>query len=417
MKVIAVPQLAWYKTKELKLSFPDSWQIEVCNMAGYDRPALKPAQIKDAITHPIDSPRIRELARGKKNVVIIFDDLTRVTRVAGMVPAVLEELAEAGVPDDKIQFICAIGCHGAMDREDFIKKLGEDVLNRFPVYNHNPFGKCTYVGTTKTFKTRVSVNEEVMKCDLKIGIGSVVPHAMRGFGGGGKMILPGVSSFETIRSSHSLSFNPMLVDKSKPVKPIAGMGLYDENPMRFELEEAATLAGLDVIINAIVNSWGETVAVYAGSLKDAYEAAVKDAKAHYLTPVAEGKDIVIANAFAKANEAQLGTIIAFPAVRRGGDVVQIANTPGGQVTHYLSGSFGRSTWANIPSPVPVPEHVGHFIVFTEYPDLAGRDWFGKSEKNVYPNSWDEVVKLLQKSHAAGARVAVYPNSDTQYSLR
>lgn len=417
MNVITVPQLAWYKTKELQLPFPDSWQIEVCNMAGYNRPALKPEEIKAAIAKPIGLPSIRELARGKKEVVIIFDDMTRVTRVAEIVPAVLEELAQAGIPDNKIQFICALGSHGALDREDFIKKLGEDVLARFPVYNHNPFGKCTYVGITKTFGTKVYVNEEVMKCDLKIGIGSVVPHAMRGFGGGGKMILPGVAAFETIEASHSLSFNPMLEDKGKPSKKIAGMGLYDENPMRFELEEAAIFAGLDVIINAIVNSWGETVAVYAGSLKDAYEAAVKDAKSHYLTHRAEGKDIVIANTFAKANEAQIGTLTAFPSVSRGGDVVLIANAPGGQVTHYLSGSFGRTTWAKMPSPLIVPEHVNHFIVYTEYPDFAGRDWFGNSDKNVFLHKWDDVIKFLQESHGAGAKVAVYPNAEIQYCLR
>ena len=154
-------------------------------MSGYNRPAMKPAEIKTAITNLIGIPPIREIAKGKNEVVIIFDDMTRVTRVAEIVPFVLEELAEAGIPDNRIRFIAALGCHGAMDRLDFIKKLGEKTLARFPVYNHNAFGNCTYVGTTKTYRTEVYINEEVMKCDLKIAIGSVVPHRMRGFGGFG----------------------------------------------------------------------------------------------------------------------------------------------------------------------------------------------------------------------------------------
>jgi nickel-dependent lactate racemase len=69
------------------------------------------------------------------------------------------------------------------------------VLKRFPVYNHNPFNNCVPIGTTKTFGTEVSINAEVMKSDLKIAIGGIVPHGMTGFGGGGKIILPGVASF------------------------------------------------------------------------------------------------------------------------------------------------------------------------------------------------------------------------------
>ncbi|GAJ08590.1 unnamed protein product, partial [marine sediment metagenome] len=171
-------------------------------MAGYNRPAMKPDEIKASISNPIGIPPIKELAKGKKEVVIIFDDMTRVTRVAKIAPFVLEELAEAGIPDNRIRFIVALGLHSALWRQHFVKKLGEEVVSRFSVYNHNPFHNCTYVGTTSTYKTRVYANEEVMKCDLKIAIGSVVPHPMSGFGGGGKIILPGVVSFETIDWNH-----------------------------------------------------------------------------------------------------------------------------------------------------------------------------------------------------------------------
>jgi len=104
MNIIAVPQLAWYEAKELELPLPDSWQVDTCNMAGYNRPALKPDEIEASIRNPIGIPPIRELAKGKQEVVIIFDDMTRVTRVAEIVPFVLEELAEARIPDNRIRF-------------------------------------------------------------------------------------------------------------------------------------------------------------------------------------------------------------------------------------------------------------------------------------------------------------------------
>jgi len=414
MNIIRVPQLAWYETKELELPLPDSWQVKVYNMAGYNRPAMKPDEIKASISNLIGKPPIKELAKGKKEVVIIFDDMTRVTRAAEIVPFVLEELAEAGIPDNRIRFIVALGCHGALDRLDFVKKLGEETLARFPVYNHNPFGNCTYVGTTNTYGTEVYINEEVMKCDLKIAIGSVVPHPLSGFGGGGKIILPGVTSFETSEQNHRAAYKDIREHRDKP---IAGMGVFDNNPMRFDIEEAVALAGLDVLINCIINIWGETVAIFAGAMIPSYTAAVQEAKAHYLTPRAEGQDIVIANTFAKANEVFIGINITYPAVsREGGDVILIANAPDGQVTHYLLGSFGNTSQGKLRRRLRIPDYFNHLIVYTEYPDLAGRSWFGESDKLLFLHSWDNVLQVLQEFHGADTKVAVYPNADIQYCI-
>jgi len=415
MNTIRVPQLAWYETKELELPLPDSWQVEVYNMAGYNRPAMKPDEIKASISNPIGIPPIRELARGKKEVVIIFDDMTRVTRAAKIVPFVLEELAAAGIPDNRIRFIVALGLHSTMWRQHFVKKLGEEIVARFPVYNHNPFGNCTYVGTTSTYKTKVYANEEVMKCDLKIAIGSVVPHPMSGFGGGGKIILPGVVSFETI------DYNHQMAAKSSPEhRDIlnVGMGIFDNNPLHYDIDEAAKLVGVDVLINCIVNMWGESVAMFAGAMEPAYAAAVQEAKTHYLTPKVKGKDIVIANTFAKVNETSIGLGITYPAVNTGGgDVVLIGNAPEGQVTHYLLGPFGKTTWAKQRQffRPAVPQHVNHLIVYNEYPH-PGSSWFDEDDKILYLDRWDDVLKLLQKSHEGDTKVAVYPNAEIQYCV-
>ncbi len=413
MNIVRLPQLAWYETKELELPFPDSWQVEVCNMAGYNRPAMKPDEIKASVSNLIGIPPIKELAKGKKEVVIIFDDMTRVTRVAEIVPFVLEELTEAGIPDNRIRFIVALGLHSAMWRQHFVKKLGEEVVSKFPVYNHNPFANCTYVGTTNTYGTEVYINEEVMKCDLKIAIGSVVPHITSGFGGGGKIILPGVASFETIDWNHMMAYKSSLEHRDKP---ITGFGIFDNNPLHFDIDEAANLVGLDVLINCIVNTWGDTVAMFAGAMEPAHAAAVQEAKTHYLTPRVDGKDIVIANTFAKVNETSLGLDIAYPAVNSGGgDVVLIANAPEGQVTHYLLGPFGKTSWAKQHRRSGVPQHVNHLIVYNEYPH-PGSSWFDEDDRILYLDRWDDVLQTLQESHGADAKVAVYPSAEIQYCI-
>ncbi len=412
MNTIRLPQLAWHGTRELELPVPDGWQVEVRNMAGYDRPAMKPDEIKAAINNPVGIPPVRELARGKNEVVIIFDDMTRVTRVAEIVPFVLEELAEAGIPDDRIRFIMALGAHGAAGRLDFIKKLGEETVARFPVYNHNPFNNCTCVGTT-SYGTKICVNAEVMKCDLKIAIGSVVPHPNTGFGGGGKIILPGVSSVQTIEHFHRVETE---FKKKYPAKQLTGVGVFDDNPLQGNIAEAVALAGLDVKVDGILNMWGETVAIFAGAPKPAYEAAVGEARNHYLTPEVKGERLVIANTFAKADEAFIvGLSSAFNAIRpEGGDVVLIANAPEGQVIHYLLGSFGKTIGGNLQLQVKIPQHINRLMVYTEYPEAMVRDYFQELDKVLFMHRWDDVLQALQEFHGANARVTVFPNADIQY---
>jgi nickel-dependent lactate racemase len=408
---VALPQLAWHGVRKLRLTFPENWQVEICNMVGFNRPRLKTAEIKRAIGSPIGMAPLKEYARGKKEVVILFDDMARVTRVAEIVPHVLAELAAAGIDDGQIRFIAACGCHGAMNRADFVKKLGEDVLKRFPVYNHSPFDNCVYVGTTKR-GTKLYLNAEFMKCDLKIGIGSIVPHIMAGFGGGGKIILPGVASYETILALHvSQTASGELEFKDA----ITGMGAVKDNPRRRDINEAAEIAGLDVKIDALVNGWGETVQVFAGKPAPEYAAVLDAAQKHYLTPTAQNCDVIIANTFAKANEAVSGLLVAFPFVsKKGGDVVLIANAPEGQMTHYMMGPFGNEIGGKLQLKMQIPENVKRLIIFSEYPDLASRNYIEDADKVIMMHDWSDVLKLLKKNHGPGTKVAIYPNADIQY---
>jgi nickel-dependent lactate racemase len=410
-KTIDLPQLAWHGVRKLRLAFPQEWKVEVCNMAGHDRPRLKPAEIKRAIAAPIDMAPLREYARGRKEAVIIFDDMTRVTRVAEIVPHVLSELAAAGLADGQIRLIAASGCHGAMDRLDFVKKLGEDVLRRFPVYNHSPFDNCVYAGTTGR-GVKLYFNAEFMKCDLKIGIGSVVPHIMAGFGGGGKIVLPGVASYETVLALHvSRTASGGLEYK----EAITGMGALRDNPRQRDISEAVAIAGLDMKIDAIVNGWGETAGLFAGKPAPAYAVALKAAREHYLTKSSGDCDIVVANTFAKANEAVSGLLVAFPSVsQKGGDVVLIANAPEGQMTHYLMGPFGNETGGKLQLKIKIPANVKRLIIYNEYPELASRNYLEDMEKVIMTHDWADVLKLLREGHGSGTKVAIYPNADIQY---
>jgi len=379
-------------------------------MAGHQRPALPDSLLREAILHPVGAPPISVAAQEKKEVCIIFDDMSRPTRVASLVPHVLDELAEAGVTDRQIRFVCALGSHGALTRRDFVKKLGEEVVSRFPVFNHNLVGNYASVGRT-SLGIDLFVNSEVVNCDYKIAIGSVVPHAFAGFGGGAKMILPGVSSFETIRAMHQMK----VPEGGARTVDFGGMGCIEGNRIRQTIEEAAAMVGLDFAVNAIVNTWGETVSLHAGHPRAAFDRAVEEARWHYLTPRPTDCDIVVTNTFAKANEGEGGTITGFPSLKTtGGDLVLISNAPEGHVTHYLLGTWGSISPGEFRLVVRLPPKVERLIIFSEYKDPTAVAFFSPPEKVLILDKWDHVLCTLEERRGPEAKVAVYSSAEIQY---
>lgn len=409
---IRLPQLAWYGNTELEIEFPASWDVSVCYMKGHHRRALSEKGCREAFANPIGTKPIRQLARGKKEVAILFDDMSRPTRVAEVVPYVLEELKAAGVKDQSIRFIAAVGAHGALTRIDFAKKLGEEVLSRFPVYNHNPYENCTYLGETSN-GTPVAVNGEVMGCDFKIGIGCLIPHPLTGFGGGSKIILPGVASIDTMAAHHRDLIMKLL---TKGTDPGIGVATFEGNMMRSDIDEAARMAGLDVKIDTVLNGRGQTTDIFVGDPIAAYAEGVKLARKVYATEPAETPDIVVLNTYCKANEAVLAIPLLGGLLRgKQGDLVLIANAPEGQVPHYLVRSFGKNLGGRLWSrPTGPLQDINRFIVLTPYIDMAGADWLAPPEYIVWARTWTEVLEKLTEAYGKKARVAVVPDATLQY---
>ena len=403
---IRIPQLLWYENIEMELNFPPSWAIFFCPMKGGERKKLIHKEMEKTFLKPIGSKPLQELTKGKKEVVILFDDMARPTPVSEIVPYVLRELEKAGISDQQIRLIAALGAHGAQTAIDFKKKLGQEVLDRFPVYNHHPFDHCTYLGKTSR-GTPVSINREVMACDLKIGIGCIVPHSFSGFGGGGKIIFPGVAHIDSIAYNHEklVQGHPGCV----------GIGKIEGNISRLDIEEATKMAGLDVKIDAIVNLRGEITGLFMGDPILEHREGMKLAKEVYATTPARNMDIVVVNAYSKPNECAIAPFIGIPSLKEeGGDLVIIANEPAGQVVHYLFGEFGKCGEGRLQLPQPLPTKVKRFIVLSPFKDHVGACFFGQVPSILWVKTWEEVLDLLTAEWGNKANVAIYPDGTIQY---
>ena len=379
-------------------------------MPGAYLPPMADDAVLGVMAAPTGTPRLRDLARGRHEAVIIFDDMSRPTPVHRLWPFVVEELHAGGIDDEHIRFIVALGTHGAHSHADFSRKLGAEALRRFPVYNHNCYAHCTHVGTTPQ-GTPVELNDVVLSCDLRIGIGSVLPHPSMGFGGGPKIILPGVVSYKTIDAHHGPLCERL---QQEGHGPSMRSGIA-ENAGWQDIAEAAKLARLDFSVNSILNMRREVVGVVAGHFVEAWRQGVQMAKRVYATEPASEADIVITNGYAKGNEAMIAASapgLGYGAKGEGRDVVAISKCPQGVVVHYLSGDFGLG--ANRPRRFQrLPEGVRRLIVYSPYPELSSRVFFG-GEGRTFLSEWQEVLKCLTDWHPNGARVVVYPDLTMQY---
>jgi nickel-dependent lactate racemase len=414
MKRVPVSTRAWHGDTPLDLTFPGSWDVILCHMKGHAAPPLDEAGLRAAFQNPIGTDPLHKLARGKKEVGILIDDMTRPTQIADFIPMVLEELKAAGIKDESIRFMMALGAHGAYTRTDFVKKLGEDVVARYPVYNHNLYENCTLVGKTSR-GTRVTINAEVAACDLKIGIGCIVPHVYTGFGGGAKILLPGISSMETIEANHeSLRYTLLQTPMGKEI----GLGRYERNPVRLDMVEAARLAGLDVIVNALVNVNRQTTALFVGDVEEAFLAGARLGETHYATNLVEEANVVVANCYGKGSEAFLALPACLPffSFEPAKDFVVVVSAPEGQVTHYMYGPFGRDTmgrhFRKRPAVSDIPG-LNRMIVFSSAGDKAGENWI-RLEGSKVARTWSEVLQMLKETYGDRAKVAVVPDATIQY---
>jgi len=412
---VVVPQLAWFGDRELKLNFPEEWDVSIQFMKGHGKRSVNEEEIVHALSNPIGTKPLSKLARGKKEVVIIFDDMTRPTKVYEVVPHVINELREAGIKDDNIRFVCANGSHGVFDREDFIKKLGENVVESYPVFNHNPYANLAYSGRTK-YGTPVEVNAEVMACDLKIAIGCIVPHPYFGYGGGAKMVLPGVASMRSICYNHGDLGGYSAAQDHRKVHPSCELAygmVNEENILRLDSEEAASIIGLDMIVNVLVDLKRNSTDIFVGDVIKAQREGVEAAKEHYLTPVLPEADIVVSNAYSKASEA---AIASWPVLtlKEGGDFVLIVNAPTGQTTHYVHGRWGTEVFGDLYlTPPNILDRAGRIILFSDYHERQPWLELVPPEKTVKVRTWEEVIEELKNKHKDKAKVAVYPDATIQ----
>ncbi len=225
-------------------------------------PALPEADyVRQALDAPIASPHLEELARGRKNAVIITSDHTRPVPSRIIMPQILERLRK-GQPDIDITILVATGCHRPTTKEELVAKLGEEIAahERIVLHDSKDNSMLVEAGTLPS-GGKLVINKLAMETELLVAEGFIEPHFFAGFSGGRKSVLPGIVSRETVLANHCSEFIQ---------SPYARTGSLENNPIHKDMLFAAKTAKLAFIVNVVIDHDKRIVHAVSGDSEQAH---------------------------------------------------------------------------------------------------------------------------------------------------
>jgi len=279
-----------YERKKIEFALPNGWEV----ISGQDRPAAPVvkdpvAEIARALDHPIGSGKIGDLARPGMEVVLLFDDLQRPTPAHLVLPRIMDRLNKAGIPDERIRAVCALGTHHILSLEQLKTKVGSEAFSRLEgrLLCHDPHAKDNVIIGRTHRGTLVEINKYVAFADLIIGVGECMPHPIAGYGGSFKLVMPGVCSYRSVADHH---FTWMRHPKSR-VNVLEGNHFYEE------IVDAGRISRMAFKIDLIMNEKKEIIRAFAGDPVAEHREASKYAESLYLSPLPRLADVTITSAF------------------------------------------------------------------------------------------------------------------------
>ena len=237
-------------------------------------------EVRRALADPVGTPALKEIVKAGETVAIVTSDITRPMPTYKVMPALLDELYEAGIRPEDITLVFALGSHRPHTEEEMRKLAGERAFSEIRCVDSDA-ADCVHLGVT-TAGTPVDITRTVAEADRRICLGNIEYHYFAGYSGGAKAIMPGVSTREAIQSNHSMM-----------VREEACAGNLDTNPLRKDIEEAAAICGVDFIVNVVLDEHKEIIRAVAGDVTAAHREGCAFLDALYQKKIEKRADIVI----------------------------------------------------------------------------------------------------------------------------
>jgi lactate racemase len=251
-----------------------------------DHPGVldEPGALRAALRAPVAGPPLREIVRPGQTVAISICDGTRAQPRRLMIPAVLEEIDGIVDPDD-IVILIATGTHRGNTDAEIRAMLGDEVVERIRVVNHDARDRdsLVFLGNHGN-DVPVWINRRWLEADVRITTGFVEPHFFAGFSGGPKMVTPGLAGLETTLVLH---------DAVRIGHPKAIWGITEGNPVHDDIRAAAAAAPPHFSLDVILNREQRIIEAFAGETTPMHQAACAAASEYAMQTVDAPFDVVV----------------------------------------------------------------------------------------------------------------------------
>jgi nickel-dependent lactate racemase len=325
-----------YGRAGLEVELPDR---NVVKCLGYRpaEPLAEPAKaVRGAVTRPIGTPPLAELARGRRSACVVISDITRPVPNQILLPPILQTLEASGIPRDRILILVATGLHRPNGLDELIEMVGRPIADAYRLENHHGRDRSEhlFLGTSPR-AVPIWIDSRYLSAELKITTGLIEPHFMAGFSGGRKLICPGLAGLETIMAWHS----PRFIEH-----PNARSGAIEGNPVHEENTWIARRAGCDFIVNAVIDARRQVLAVVAGDMEQAWCRGVELVRGFVTDTVPEPVDVVVTSSAGHPLDATFyqsvkGMVAGLEIVKPGGTIILAASMSEGIGSAEFCGIF------------------------------------------------------------------------------
>ena len=316
-------KLPYGSEKIIATEIPDENVYYIADRSGAPAPRELAKRIDEGLKKPIGVPPLSRMVNKNSKAVVLVDDVTRPTPQRSILPALLNGLNEARVPDKNIEIIIALGTHRAMSQPEIEDRYGKEVIERVSIINHDYKDEKNLARMRKTrLGTPIRVNKRVREADFVIGVGNIVPHCYAGWAGGGKIVQPGVCGEETTEMTHLLA--------AELIRNGWLAGKLEGNEVRREIEAVALNAGLKFVVNTVLNREDEVCHLVIGDPIKAFKEGVKTAEKMYCPKVPGYADIIIVSSYPADIDywqAEKALSYAMMGVKPGGTVIFVTPCP------------------------------------------------------------------------------------------
>lgn len=324
-----------YGRAGLWVDLPEKSELTIIEPQYVPGLADEPRALRAALAEPLGTPPLAALAGPQDAVAVVFSDITRPMPNDRVLPVLLAELAAAGVPDEKITLINALGTHRAQTDEELVRMLGQEIVRRYRIVQHDAWDASNLIGVARNRAGHiVRVHRAYAEASVRILTGFVEPHFFAGASGGPKAVLPGIADIDSIMDNHGAQ---LLSSGS------ATWAVTTGNPLWEELCEVALATQPTFTLNVTLNRDRELTGVFAGELLQVHQAAVAFVRERAMRPVNAPYDIVITTNSGYPLDLNLyqavkGMSAAAQIVKPGGDIIIAAECWDGIPDH---GEYGR----------------------------------------------------------------------------